>query len=362
MLSSIGRPEARRRFSGFTLVELLVVIAIIAVLIGLLLPAVQSAREAARRSSCSNNLKQLGLAMIGYHEANQKFPANQQQVGPNVWESLSATYWVLPFMELDAVFTSVSLPSNAPPQGVSAAGSGNASNWSAAYNGAMNAVITTMICPSALPSPRRGTNSRQWDGPGSNYGWSYGSRVFSNWDGSSNGIVAQTRQSKMAEITDGASSTILGGEFLGGSNAPATGGPGRYPFDVFFAGGGPFNSVVNKDFATVAELDAIGSAARNSPQGILSNNGTLPLWYAATQSAFNTAAPPNWKWPSAGGDCCPGGSHDWGPGVIPPRSLHPGGATVVQGDGAVRIVRDSIDVLVFQRMGSKRDGQPVGNL
>jgi prepilin-type N-terminal cleavage/methylation domain-containing protein/prepilin-type processing-associated H-X9-DG protein len=346
---------------GFTLIELLVVIAIIAVLIGLLVPAVQKVREAANRMSCTNNLKQLGIAMHSYHDANQKFPANQQQVGVNVWESLSATYWILPYIEQDALFKTVTIPANAPVQGASSAGSGNGTNWSAAYNGAMNTAIKTMVCPSATAGPRRGANNRGWDGPGSNYGWSYGSRIYANWDGTSNGIISQSKQNRMADITDGTSNTILAGEFLSGSNASATGGPGKFPFDIFYAGDGPFNSVVNKDFATSAELDAIGSAAKNSPQGILSANGTLPLWYAASQSAFNTAAPPNWKWPSAGGNCCPGGSHDWGNGIIPPRSLHSGGVNVVLGDGSVKFIRDSIDILTFQRLGSRSDGQPLGD-
>jgi prepilin-type N-terminal cleavage/methylation domain-containing protein/prepilin-type processing-associated H-X9-DG protein len=353
----LSRPQR----AGFTLIELLVVIAIIAVLIGLLVPAVQKVREAANRMSCTNNLKQLGIAMHSYHDANQKFPANQQQVGVNVWESLSATYWILPYIEQDSLFKTITLPTNAPAQGVSAGGSGNGTNWSAAYNGAMNTAIKTLICPSAQPSAKRGTNNRGWDGPGSNYGWSYGSRVYANWDGSSNGIIAQTKQTRMADITDGTTNTIMAGEFLSGSNASATGGPGKYPFDIFFAGDAPFNSVVNKDFATAAELDAIGSAAKNSPQGVLSANGSMPLWYASTQSAFNTSAPPNWRWPSAGGSCCPGGSHDWGPGVIPPRSLHSGGVNVGLGDGSVKFIRDSIDLLTFQRLGSRNDGQPVGD-
>src|SRR5690348_16406596 len=167
------RPSRR----AFTLIELLVVIAIIAILIGLLLPAVQKVRDAAARARCSNNLKQLGLAMHSYHDANGKFPANQQQVGTNVWESLSASYWVLPYIEQAPLFNLIVIPSNAPPQGQSGAGMGNSTNWSNAYNGPMNVRIQTFICTASPAAPARGTNNNGWDGPGSNYGWCVGSRI-----------------------------------------------------------------------------------------------------------------------------------------------------------------------------------------
>jgi prepilin-type N-terminal cleavage/methylation domain-containing protein/prepilin-type processing-associated H-X9-DG protein len=357
-LSPSERPRTR---VGFTLIELLVVIAIIAILIGLLLPAVQKVREAAARMKCQNNLKQLGIAIHSYHDTTGLFPANQQQVGDDVWESLSASYFILPYVEQQNLYQQIVIPSNAPKAGQSAAGAGNQTNWANAYNGPMNVALSVFQCPSAPAAPRRGSNNRGWDGPGSNYGWCYGSRTFANWDNNSNGLIAQTKQTKMADSTDGLSNTILASELLSGSNASATGGPGKYPYDIFYAGDAVFNAVVNKDFATVAELDAIGTAARNSSQGVVTANGSIPLWYAASQSSLNTAAPPNWRWPSAGGNCCPGGAHDWGNGVIPPRAMHTGGVNAVFGDGSVRFISDTINVYTFQLLGNARDGQVVPN-
>ena len=159
----------------------------------------------------------------------------------------------------------------------------------------------------------------------------------------------------MADVTDGLSNTLLASELLSGTNAPQA-GPGKYPFDIFYAGDGPFNSVVNKDNPTVAELDAIGSAAKNSPQGVKSNNGTMPLWYPAGQSSLNTSAPPNWRWPRAGGNCCPGGAHDWTPGIIPPRSLHTGGVNALLGDGSIRFVREQITRQTWAIITGANDG------
>ncbi len=331
--------------SGFTLVELLVVIAIIGILIALLLPAVQAAREAVRRAQCTNNLKQLGLAMHNYHDVYVMFPRNYRQVGPNAWEAISAHYALLPYVEQKPLYDQ---------------GQANIANWGWIYNNLMNTPLAAFRCPSSLPAPARGTHPHGWDGPGCNYAWSTGSSVYTVWAGNAfNGFIAYQADRRMADVRDGLSNTLAASEILSGSGQ--TGSSGVFPFDIFYAGDGPINAVVNKDFPTQAELDAIGNAARNSPQGFKSNNGTMWAWYAAAQSTLTTAAPPNWRWPSAGGNCCPGGAHDWGLGIIPPRSLHPGGVNAALGDASVRFISETVDLVTFQRLGHRADGQVLNN-
>ena len=340
--SSPARP---RRSRAFTLIELLVVIAIIAILIGLLLPAVQKVREAASRMKCSNNLKQLGIAMHTYHDANGKFPRNYLQVGTNAWEALSANYFLLPYVEQDNLFR---------------AEQPNLANWGWTYDNFLNTKLSVFLCPSSPAAPARGSNPNGWDGPGTNYAWCTGSSVETVWAGSRfNGMMAYQVDRRMADVPDGLSNTLMCSEILSGSNA--SGSTGRYPYDIFYTNNGLFNSVVNKDFPTQAELDNIGQTAQNSPSGMRSNNGTMWGWYAEGQSTFNAAATPNWRWPTAGGDCCPGGAHDWGYGIIPPRSMHSGGVNAVLGDGSVRFIRDTIDLGTFQRLGNARDGLVVGD-
>jgi prepilin-type N-terminal cleavage/methylation domain-containing protein len=345
MLFLAGPLGKARKPRGFTLIELLVVIAIIAILIALLVPAVQKVREAAARTQCVNNLKQLGLAMHSYHDAHKKFPRNYTLVGVNAWEALSANFLLLPYIDQTPLYN----------QGVP-----NLHDWSWTYHNLMNTDLAVFHCPSAPAAPRRGTNPHGWDGPGTNYAWCTGSSIETVWAGSRfNGIIAYDTDRKMADVTDGLSNTLLASEILSGSNA--TGNVGKYPYDIFYTNNGLFNAVGNRNFPTQAELDRIGSAAKNSPTGLRSNNGTMWAWYASAQSTLTTAAPPNWTWPSAAGDCCPGGAHDWGYGIIPPRSMHSGGVNALIGDGTVRFIQENINLLTFQRLGNRNDGNPIGD-
>src|SRR5438045_1769095 len=114
-LSMSGYRLSRRAISAFTLVELLVVIAIIGVLVALLLPAVQTARESARRSQCTNNLKQLGLGIHNFHDTNNIFPFNYQLLGVNAWEATNASYLILPYIEQQNLFSQFKIPTTAKP-------------------------------------------------------------------------------------------------------------------------------------------------------------------------------------------------------------------------------------------------------
>lgn len=333
------RPKRR---SAFTLIELLVVIAIIAVLIGLLLPAVQKVREAAARSKCQNNLKQLGLAMHSYHDANNEFPINATgNSGWSGWHRFSANYLILPHLEQEGLYNQFDVNGT----------------WNNNLTGPMDQKLSVFLCPSAEPAPSRSTVS--WGGPGTNYAWNSGSTVRTAWSvtGSNfTGMICNVTTIRMTGVKDGLSNTLLASEIISGTGSNS--GNVQYPQDFAYVGDGALSAIADPHFPTQAELTTVGTT---TPVGKRGNNGTLWAWYSHGQSLLNTAAPPNWEHPSTGGNCCPGGAHDWGWGIIPPRSYHTGGVNAVLGDGSVRFIRDNVQLITFQRLGHRNDGHPVSD-
>lgn len=332
---------------GFTLVELLVVIAIIGTLVGLLLPAVQTARESARRSVCSNNLKQLGLGMHNYYDANQSYPQTynypkgatdlqKANVWPFTYSRLSAHVMILPFIEQQTLYAVIN-----PAQG------GNFHHDHAKLG---RVAVGTFLCPSADRS-RATENNR----PGSHYGWCTGSTTHSHAQSPErqNGMFNPSVVRRHKDITDGLSKTVMGAEFLGGK------GPGGanalYPYDMFNVGNAPGGKIwPAADFVTEADLETLGSAMASATA--TSNAGG---WFwtrgLGTQTLINTVAPPNWRHGNlvnAIGSFISDGTFR----ATPPRSLHGGGAGVVMGDGSVRFASDNIDLLTFQRLGHRSDG------
>jgi prepilin-type N-terminal cleavage/methylation domain-containing protein len=207
-------PRSRR---GFTLIELLVVIAIIAILIGLLLPAVQKVREAAARMSCSNNLKQLGLACHMYQDSNQNLPP-AVLVGPNIgWtdENNIGPNWavqILPYVEQTALFNQVQTSVQNYQSWVKGAGGGNDQNW----RNIRGTTIKTFRCPSESngDTPGNGPNGTWARG---NYGANagpgdpsvgLGGSNYNGW-GQSGGPMMVNNAYAIQRIPDGSSNVIM---------------------------------------------------------------------------------------------------------------------------------------------------------
>ncbi|HCS50398.1 DUF1559 domain-containing protein [Rubinisphaera sp.] len=311
--------------AGFTLIELLVVIAIIAILVALLLPAVQQAREAARRSSCKNNLKQLGLALHNYHDTHNAFPFGTitriNGPAPAPATSNSRQNWfhlILPFVEQGALYDTIA------PRIFN-----NTSTYSIAER---DTVIQTFMCPTDPNKGKRGSQASN-QGFHGNYVPCHGSgdAGANNTFAMTNGMFYPISSVEMSDIHDGTSNTIMLGEIK-------------------------------------IQLDGI--AAKGAGNVVCGGAHDLRGRYwngYHGNTTFTTMRPPNTPVGDLLQYCngtddipCRGCVTTDGNPEIHARSWHAGGVQFVLADASVRFVSENVDTSTFQGLGTILGKEVIG--
>jgi len=340
----------RLRAGGFTLIEAMVVVATTAMLVGLLLPAVQKSREAARRVQCRNHLKQLGLALHVYHDQHRVLPRIcYEGSGPGSgsvtgWQGFSVQTMLLPALEQSALYQQLNL---------------NAQSLTGDNAVPKNTSVDVFLCPSDF-------GGTPVDGAGNNYVVSGGPSLLmispvpgknvggpaSILPGEQIGMFNMRRTLSFRHLIDGTSQTLAMSEAIIGDGVRGSYTLGDLVYGAAFPAGFP------NLFATQAQLNDYGKACSQMTASHFSDPHKEWINGMPAQTAFNTLNPPNSKHP----DCheCPRCGWYDSRGVWTARSRHAGLVNGLLADGSVRGISDSIDLLTWQRVGSIHDGHALG--
>lgn len=352
-----------KNHKAFTLVELLVVIAIIGILVALLLPAVQAAREAGRRTQCGNNLKQFGLALHNFEGALKKFPSTD---APN---GFSAQARLLPYME------QANLQNLLDFNQAAFTGPFNAQVPNPLFVTAFATPLPIMLCPSD-PAPTVTIGFGNYSYGGTNYMLSLGSGKDTNYDRRwrTDGIIYEKSNVRFANMTDGTSNTVVMSESIRSIGSDITlpaGTTPPFPYQYTLNG----STGVSSSLQSVPGMQPTGGAwtSYTNSAGMIANPDltvvwpTMTSWRGATSNAMRGRGI---SWASTGTMCTLTNGYITPNSRIPdmamhnngyfgPRSFHPGGANVLMGDGSVRLLPSTIDAATHRALHSCNGGEVV---
>jgi prepilin-type N-terminal cleavage/methylation domain-containing protein/prepilin-type processing-associated H-X9-DG protein len=358
----VHRQEVRRKSHGFTLVELLVVIAIVGVLVALLLPAVQAAREAGRSSQCKNNLRQFGLALINFESARKCFPATDPPNG------FSPQARLLPYMEEANLQNLLDFSQPA------FTGAYNAQVPNPQFVTAFATPIPVMLCPSDPADTISVETTYGATYAGNNYMLSTGSGTGIYYDQRfrTDGIVFYNSHIGYKDITDGSSNTVFMSESVRSVGVDMTlpaGSVPDFPYQYTLNGstgltpgngpgitmtGAPWTGPTVNGMITNPDLNAVWqkfTGWRGAGSTALRGRGTSWAAEGALNTLTNGYTAPNSTIP----DLVMHHS-----GYFGPRSYHPSGAHILMGDGSARIVTNDLDVTLQRNLHSRNGNEVIG--
>ena len=331
-----------------TLVELLATIAIIGLLMALLLPAVQSARESARRVACANNLKQLGVALNAHHASHSRFPSNVNHIWQiaepfEARDGASHLVYLLPHLEQMAVYSQIDFKAWTP------------TGWPSGYTLPADQmidgkrfnqfVVPGLVCPS--DSDRGYGNGLAM----SNYAGSLGSQFMASWTGCIFSGIVVAPSAAYDTDRDGEDwfnrTSIAPHCNYAGSGNPRSDCPRPRQISGVFARSTWAASMADiRDGASVTI--AMGEVAPRRSKELWQRG-----WVRSEGVWFATTAPINFPTQAGGVGCYDYGSWNTAMGF---KSSHPGGATFLLADGTVRVISETVDHTVYQCLGDRADG------